>query len=186
MVLQVIQFCKVKMTETKSSNNIISLFKTKLEKRVLEHFEAVIDAYAADDPLGIDAQKTLLSKSLESIVKIYEEGGYKNARGRHVPLNPRDLLFLQQTMENAFKLRADILMLPHGMSNVTEIMETIKNLESKDIGDNKNVGLKEAPPLVPLDAEQDAEEFPDTSNVYDQEYVEKPTIQIPLLPKKQQ
>lgn len=142
------------MSEKKKKLDFSNLLKNKLEERVLNHFEAVAEAFSGETADSIEAQTQLLAHSFDSIIKIYKDGGYINARGYKTALSPRDILFLQQAIENAIRLRSELLMLPLGVSNSTEFLKASNSLPS-DVNDPKNSGLNEPPPLAAIDSEKD-------------------------------
>lgn len=137
------------------------LIKTKLERRVMDHFEAVTKNLDANMEEAITAQATMITHSLAAVTKMYEAGGYVNTRGVFVSLGPRDLLFLQQAIDSSLRLRSDLLMIPMGLEATANFMKLAKDMSDKGSAADPNTGLAEPPPLRAIDGEEDGDNIED-------------------------
>jgi hypothetical protein len=158
------------------------LYKNRLEKRLVEYLEVVSGLYGKDLEQGVQAQVALVSKSIENIALMLAEQGYINNRGIFQRFSPSDLLTIQQALNAALKMRADIMMQPMGLEALTKNMAAVNSITTAgNNSGNPNTGLSEPPPLVAVDSKESVvEEEPGFGNIK-----EEPEVMVPvLLPAK--
>jgi hypothetical protein len=158
------------------------LYKDRLEKRLVDYLEVAAGLYNDNIEQSIQAQVALVSKSIENIALMLAEQGYVNNRGLFQRFTPSDLLTIQQALNAALKMRADIMMQPMGLEALGKAMASVNNIvQEKTNSSNPNTGLAEPPPLVAVDSKESVveEETPFGS------IKEEPEVMVPvLLPTK--
>ncbi len=159
------------------------LYKNNLEKRLVEYLEVAAGLYSENLEEGMQAQVALVSKSIENIALMLAEQGYVDNRGLFVRFKPQDLLVIQEALNKAIKMRADIMMLPMGLEALTKAMASTNNVKDKPSGaGNPMTGLSEPPPLVAVDSPKTETR---TETTFSSEIKEEPVTMTPVtLPAK--
>jgi len=128
-------------------------YKDRLEKRLVEYLEVASGLYSSETGETIQAQVALVSKSIENIALMMAEQGYINNQGRFVRFQPSDLLTIQQALNMALKMRADVMMMPMGLEALTKTMSALdKTSSAHSSSTNPHTGLSEPPPMVAVDS----------------------------------
>lgn len=123
----------------------------------MQHLENVSNTFPADNPEHLTNQALMIGESLTAIQKMYKEGGYVTPRGHFIPFSARDLLFLQQSLDSALRLRSDLLMIPFGVEQAVNMATATAKLEKQASSENPNVGLQEPPEMSPIDGPRSEE-----------------------------
>lgn len=160
---------------TKDKDAFRNLYRDRLEKRIVEHLEAIIEITEHTTKDALQSQLALIGRSLEGIALMLAEQGYVNNRGAFVSFTPSDILTIQQALGLAIKLRSDVLMTPFGAEGVAKVMSSLDKSASKSTEGNPHTGLQEPPQMVAVDTEQPLDEQP-SSTIKDQPDVMRPVM----------
>lgn len=145
-------------------------YRTRLEKRLVDHLEAACGLWSEDVRGNLQAQHALTARYIENIALMLAEGGYTDNHGRFVRFSPTDLISVGSALKMGLALRADIMMLPLGLEAMGKAMKSMDSSAPKNnVGSNPGVGLSQPPPLTPVDQQPQPESMQTGQTVKDQE-----------------